>query len=205
MNSNDILYITDVKNTPVFSMLETGLKTYDWYSDPNVISTKDSDPAFADSMSIQLIPNALMYMIRPSIFPNYLESTLTLSRHCSSMIYFIQRLYPDHYWLKSHIVGLLPNGKQDMHIDSLFWHKHTIRLVLPIIVNDHCYTNVNSIDYKLDSGLLYEMNNLKPHRSVNLGNDIRVSIFFDLISPNNLPIIEEHYIENGIRKIGSIG
>lgn len=198
-------YISNFRDSMKFKIIVEEFKHYDWFSDVEVVATKDSNSALIGSLAIQMLPSALMYMIRPNILPIYNESTLKASAICCPMIYHIQKMYPTHYWLKAQAVGLLSKSKQDNHIDNLFWHANTLRLVLPIIFNSQCYTIMNDIKYYLQLGTLYEMDNLQFHHSVNMGDEIRTYLFFDLVPFDKMSIIEKYYTENGIRKFMSVG
>jgi hypothetical protein len=191
--NGNINTLSTITNSDVLSLLQIKLNNYDWDHDPCLLYNKEKDVAFNDSYCIQFTPSSLMCHIRSTYKQNYTESTLELTKLGDIISSEIHQLFPDHYHLKSHLVAIIPHGKQIRHTDESFYHRYSKRLVVPIITTNLSYTNFDNDIYTLEVGTIYEMNNRVPHWSENNDDEIRVFLFMDLISPINLQIIKNHY------------
>lgn len=176
----------DISDHNVFIDFQEKIKEFDWTHDK--LLNLDSDPAFKDSFVIISYSSSIMEYIRND-FINYSADTIELREKSNSLCNLIGSLFPKFYLLKAHIVTLKPHGIQAAHIDEHFYHAYCNRLVLPILNNgDLSKFYINSVPYSLDNGFIYEFNNKMLHYSSNTSNVYRTSMFFDIVSPNVLPI-----------------
>lgn len=90
-------------------------------------------------------------------------------------------LFPNYIYVKGEISCCCPNSFQKYHVDPRIFHRYCRRIHLPIIVNDQCFLSIGTDDYHLEKQTLYEFNNIKLHRSKNLGSTNRVHIIVDII------------------------
>ena len=185
--------LSSVKDTNTISVLQSLLETYEWNHDTCLTFNKNNDPAFVDSHCIQFTPSPLMCGIRSTYPQNYTKSTLDLITLGESLTSEMHQLFLDHYHLKSHLVGIIPGGKQIRHIDGAFYHKYAKRLLTPIITTSLARTNFDDADYELEVGIIYEMNNVIHHWSENNDLSMRVFLFADFIPPEHVQKVKDYY------------
>jgi hypothetical protein len=185
--------LSSVKQSDTVTALQSLLKTYIWYHDPCVAFNSSNDPAFTDSYCIHFTPTPLMCCIRSTYSQNYTKSTLDLIALGEILASEMHQLVPDHYHLKSHMVGINPNGKQTRHRDNGFYHAHSKRLVTPIMTTSLAKTNFDDANYTLEVGTIYEMNNRIHHWSENNDSSMRVFLFADFIPPEYVQLLKDVY------------
>lgn len=66
------------------------------------------------------------------------------------------------------------------HVDSGYKFQVSHRIHAPIITNESVIFNVNGIDYHLEAGSLYDIDNMVPHGVVNLSNERRMHLIIDI-------------------------
>lgn len=106
---------------------------------------------------------------------------LKLQNISYELINSVMQLFPNYTILKGEISTCMPGVEQRTHVDPRVFHRFSKRLHLPIITNDFSFLEVDNTQYHLEKYNIYEFNNLKPHRSLNLGNTIRTHIIIDII------------------------
>lgn len=186
--------VLDIQRTPDFKTLQQEILNFNWDNDIYLTKNAIVDPtAFKNCYVLQMLGSPLMEKIRPRFNVPYHDSTKKLISIAEQTINPLLDLYPSHYMLKAHIVALKPGGVQVQHIDNIFYHHYTLRLILPIITNLHCRTRMEDTTFHLEEGRFHEMNNSVMHGSENLGTTIRTHLFVDLIPKENLSIIKDHY------------
>jgi hypothetical protein len=94
----------------------------------------------------------------------------------------ILKFFPKSTYVKGEISCCFPSSEQTFHIDPRVFHKYSKRIHLPLLSNEQSFLDIEDKSFHLDRGKLYEFNNMKRHRSKNLGNTIRVHIILDIIS-----------------------
>jgi hypothetical protein len=94
----------------------------------------------------------------------------------------ILKFFPKSTYVKGEISCCFPSSEQKFHIDPRVFHKYSKRIHLPLLSNEQSFLDIEDKSFHLDRGKLYEFNNMKRHRSKNLGNTIRVHIILDIIS-----------------------
>lgn len=83
------------------------------------------------------------------------------------------------------LIMLPPNKKVLLHVDVHPLDK-VHRCHIPIVVNDFCTLTVDGIDYKPQVGVVYELNNQKPHKAENNGNTSRIHLLIDILPNENI-------------------
>jgi hypothetical protein len=111
----------------------------------------------------------------------YDQLDLLLQNKSYELIDNVMQMFPNYTILKSEISTCIPGVEQTIHIDPRVFHRFSKRVHLPIVTNDFSFLEIDNTRYHLEKYSIYEFNNLKPHRSLNLGNTIRTHIIFDII------------------------
>lgn len=187
--------VFDIKNYPAFSELQKNILEYDFTQDPVIENDSyDNQNAFKDSYVLQIFSHGMINGGVSRYKKGSTKETNNLINKTKDLItYFLNKIYSDHTLFKAHIIGIKPNGKQKMHIDAHFFHKHTIRLNLPIITNNKCFTNMNGTIYYLTEGTFYTMDGTVLHGSENHSKVMRTHLFLDIVPPKHLPILTNFY------------
>ena len=186
--------LSNISHLPTFRKLVDAFNNYDYFADPLI-----------DSMYPQINEDSLcIQVIRTKLGKTYFdwgwdqelrykpetEHIIDLAEELSGQLKYE---FPETVWFKGHIVCLLPNGKQSLHIDNPYWQKHAHRIVVPIITNPDAVTQVEDEIVHMEAGQCYELNVLRMHGSANKGKSIRVHLFLDYIPTNRWPMVEHYY------------
>lgn len=113
----------------------------------------------------------------------------------------ILKLFPNFTYIKGEISCCYPNSEQRFHIDPRVFHRYAKRIHLPLITNNQSFLDIESNSYHLEKGKLYEFNNIKLHRSKNLGETKRVHIIVDIIQLSTLNCCEKMFSETLYKKV----
>ena len=98
-------------------------------------------------------------------------------------------LFPNYEILKSEL-SICPGGvEQGWHIDPRVFSRFSRRIHIPITTNINAFLDIENARYHLEKYGIYEFNNIKQHRSLNLGTEIRAHIIFDIIRKDWLKLI----------------
>ena len=184
--------VLNIQNSYYFNLLKEKVSVFDWNRDIHLTKNAIGDKAFKDCFVIQMLSSPLMQSIR-NINRPYTTETIDLINLSEQVLNPIIKKYNSYYFLKAHMVALKPMGSQEKHIDSNFYHKFSLRLVLPIITNPNALYFSNGSEFWLEPGIFYEINNSVVHASSNKGSTIRTHLFIDLVPSENVPLIEKHY------------
>jgi hypothetical protein len=191
----NVKFLFDISSVEKFTKIKKHVSEFDFLEDTE-LQFPYFDPAFKDSYILFLRESILMQHVRMVTSrrkkPVYTGKSLILANDVDSLIDLVYSYFPDHYFLKSHIVALKPGGSQIKHIDELPYHSMARRLVLPIQSTDS-QTYVSDKFHTFVEGHVYEMNNVVEHYSINTGNNIRVTLFIDIIPPEILPEAMKFY------------
>lgn len=116
-----------------------------------------------------------------------------------NLSYTLVEQIKDHYFknytiLKSEVSICPPNTLQGFHIDPRVFHRISKRIHIPINTNSNSFLEIDDNRYFLDSKSIWEFNNLKMHRSGNLGTTYRTHIIVDFINNDtfNLFVAEKN-------------
>jgi len=111
----------------------------------------------------------------------YDQLDLLLQNKSYKLLEHIMQVFPNYAILKSEISTCMPGMEQGVHIDPRVFHRFSRRVHVPIATNELSFLEINNTRHHLTKYGIYEFNNLKPHRSLNLGNTIRTHIIVDII------------------------
>lgn len=194
MMQENIRKLSNISQTPEFKELVEAFENYDFFADPLVDSIYPINNV--DSLIIQVVSNG----ISKSFWDYWWKQELRYQPETIKLIDMAQKLsktlhyeFPKTFWMKGHFVCLMPHGEQELHIDQPYWQRHAHRLVVPIITNPDAITQVGDDFVYMEAGQLYEMNVLRPHRSVNHGSRIRVHLFLDYVPLDRYKLIKTAY------------
>lgn len=201
MIQENLRKLSNISQTPIFQEIVQAFENYDFFADPLVDSIYPINNV--DSLIIQVVRNKLAQ----DSWDEWWKQELRYQPETTHLIDLAQKLstylryeFPKTFWMKGHYVCLLPNGEQELHVDQPFWQKHAHRLVVPIITNPDAITQVAEDFVYMEPGQLYEMNVLRPHRSVNKGRSIRVHLFLDYVPIDRYRLLEEFYHSKEFRE-----
>ena len=186
--------LSNISHLPTFQKLVDAFNNYDYFADPMIDSVYPQ--INEDSLCIQIIRTELgrtyadWSMDQELRYKPETEHIIDLAQELSELL---KNEFPKTIWFKGHIVCLLPNGKQSLHIDKPWWQQHARRIVVPIITNPDAVTQVEDEVIHMEAGQCYELNTLRMHGSTNKGKSMRVHLFLDYIPENRWPIVEHYY------------
>jgi Aspartyl/Asparaginyl beta-hydroxylase len=88
---------------------------------------------------------------------------------------------------------LSPGGTVPRHVDmghNRAWKKFSHHLHVPLIAADGCEFTIADEVFTLETGGVYEIDNMRPHSTRNLSDRHRVNVMIDYCSDQNLPLRE---------------
>lgn len=111
----------------------------------------------------------------------YSESVLQVRAATEPVVQWVLSLYPLHHLVKGEI-SLLPAGVvQGVHVDPRVFHRVARRVHVVMVTNPEAWLEIGDVRHHLPAFAVVEFNNLKPHRSLNLGTSDRIHIILDLL------------------------
>lgn len=99
----------------------------------------------------------------------------------------ILKIFSNSTFIKGEISCCFSNSEQCFHVDPRMFHRFSRRIHLPLVTNSKSFLDIEDNSFHLERGKLYEFNNMKLHRSKNLGETHRIHIIVDIIE---LPTLE---------------
>lgn len=112
-----------------------------------------------------------------------------------------EKHFKNYTILKSEVSICPPNTLQGFHVDPRVFHRISKRVHIPIKTNLDCFLEINDTRYFLDPKFLWEFNNIKPHRSGNLGNESRTHLIVDFV---NNDVLNNYLLLNNLDSLFSI-
>ena len=112
---------------------------------------------------------------------NYDQNDNIIQQETYNVINHYMKLFPNYEILKSELSICPPGIEQGWHVDPRAFHRFSRRIHIPIVTNSNAYLDIEDARYHLETHSIYEFNNLKQHRSLNLGTSMRSHIIFDII------------------------
>ncbi len=182
--NQDFIKIADLSKDPDF-ILSKNFTRINLNSDPAIVNSFDSDPAWKDSFVIHTYVSDIFKNknFRYKYVGNY---NLETKKYIDIVNEFVLTLYDKQIikgtLIKSMIVVLNPQGEQIPHVDGFSYHSLCERLLIPLETNDLCLTYFEGRSTTFAEGNLYNMNNKILHYSTNKSNFPRFTLFID-----NLP------------------
>lgn len=120
---------------------------------------------------------------------NYTGISLDIHNLSHLIIEQIKEKYFKNYTILKSEVSICPPGiLQGFHIDPRVFHRLSKRVHIPIKTNADAFLEIEDRRYFLDSSSIWEFNNIKSHRSGNLGNEYRTHIIVDFIDNYTLEV-----------------
>ena len=170
-----------VDSTQEFLDLKNAISQYNWSTDPAVAMLMNKDPAFKDSFVMQCCLTDKMLKLNPSI--NFKYQNTNIEVLVEKLTNKVIEKFNSITLLKSMLVALIPHGSQTPHKDISKYHQLGHRFIIPLTGNN-CFTYFEGRPASFEFGGVYEMNNQINHYSVNNGDQIRVTMFVDVV-PNH--------------------
>jgi hypothetical protein len=94
--------------------------------------------------------------------------------------------YSNPVFPKAMLAKLEAGQSIDRHVDGAGSNLYTHKIHVPVITNDDVYFYVNDAPYQLLEGMMYEVNNIKPHGVDNRGNSDRVHFIFEIFNQDTV-------------------
>lgn len=88
------------------------------------------------------------------------------------------------YFIRANLVRLNPGGEITAHQDMNFSLAHSHRVHIPVVTNDDVFFTVGNQTINLKEGDIVEINNRRMHSVRNDGDDGRVHLILDWVTPN---------------------
>lgn len=129
------------------------------------------------------------------------ENSRTLRNLSYPILENILKKFPNSTYVKGEISCCFPFSEQRFHIDPRMFHRYSKRVHLPLTTNNDCFLDIEKNSFHLERGKLYEFNNLKLHRSKNLGTINRVHIIVDIIDLDTLTKCKKIFAERFYSKV----
>lgn len=87
------------------------------------------------------------------------------------------------YFVRASLVRLRKGGEIPKHQDHYFSLSHSHRVHIPLITNEEVAFSVGKETIFMRPGEVIEINNRRPHRVINRGNEDRVHLILDFVLP----------------------
>lgn len=171
----DVITIADIDLFMYRDLIEN-IFNIDWQND---MFTRHDDLNLTGRSAV------IFFNFTNTSFANYTQNLTSkeveIKLKCMDLINYVLSYFEDFIAVKGEISCCFPDSSQKFHIDPRIFHRYSKRIHVPLYTNQDAYLEIEGNRYHLGENKIYEFNNMKKHRSLNLGKENRIHLILDII------------------------